>query len=121
MIPAFFRFYGTEGVLNLEPEVDGVDVRWRAHDLDDWERETVDEDEWTGPIQAAIEHVIESPETGDEPVLSARNALNATEIIFGIWESARRRGCVGFPLDIDDNPLQTMVESDDLDPASKER
>jgi len=61
-------------------------------------------------------NVVECIGTDDEPTLGARNALNSTEIIFGIWESARRRGRVDFPLDIDDNPLHAMVESGELTP-----
>ena len=37
-------------------------------------------------------------------------------MIFGAWESARRRGRVEFPLDIEDNPLEAMVESGELTP-----
>jgi len=46
------------------------------------------------------------------PLNSAENALNATEIIFaGYYESARRRGrVVDLPLDIEDNPLESMVD-----------
>ena len=38
-------------------------------------------------------------------------ALNATEIIFAIYESSRRRGRVDLPLTISDNPLVAMVEA----------
>jgi hypothetical protein len=43
--------------------------------------------------------------------LSARRALNATEIIFAIYECSRRRGRVDLPLTIADNPLAAMVEA----------
>ena len=49
--------------------------------------------------------------------LRAENALTATEIIFGCWESSRRHNCVDFPLSIEDNPLEAMVASGDLQPA----
>jgi hypothetical protein len=60
--------------------------------------------------------VIDALQTGREPELSARKALNATEIIFACYESSRRRGRVDLPLTISDNPLQQMVESGDLRP-----
>lgn len=120
LVPAFFRFIGTEGVLDLDPDDDEADLRWRADGDDDWTRQSVEEGEWTEPIGDAIAHVVECVETGEEPTLSARRALNATEIIFGVWESARRRGRVEFPLEIDDNPLHDMVESGDLDPEPAE-
>ena len=47
----------------------------------------------------------------------AENALTATEIIFGYWESSRRHNRVDFPLSIEDNPLEAMVASGDLQPA----
>ncbi|MAJ74952.1 glucose-fructose oxidoreductase, partial [Candidatus Poribacteria bacterium] len=53
---------------------------------------------------------------GTEPELSGRRALNATEIIFSIYESSRRRSRIDLPLDIDDNPLVEMVESGALQP-----
>jgi hypothetical protein len=49
--------------------------------------------------------------------LSARRALNATEIIFAIYESSRRRGRVDLPLTISDNPLAAMVEAGHLQPS----
>ncbi|MFB6206029.1 MAG: Gfo/Idh/MocA family protein [Haloglomus sp.] len=127
LVPAFFRFVGSEGVLDLEPdeasadggegdESEAADLRWRRHGDADWERESVTEGEWTDPIDDAIADVVRCVGTDEEPTLSARNALNATEIIFGVWESARRRGRVEFPLEIDDNPLHDMVESGALNP-----
>jgi predicted dehydrogenase len=62
-------------------------------------------------IDRAIADTADALDTGREPELSADNALQATELIFGCWESARRCGRVDFPLEIDDNPLKAMVES----------
>ncbi|WP_321112048.1 Gfo/Idh/MocA family protein [Halorussus salinisoli] len=59
---------------------------------------------------------------GEEPsVLSGENALRSTGLIFGCWESARRRGRVEFPLDIDDNPLDAMVETGEMNPTSAKK
>lgn len=38
----------------------------------------------------------------------------ATELIFATYESARRRARVHLPLDIEDSPLVSMLESGDL-------
>ena len=116
LVPGFFRFSGTEGTLDLGFREAAFDLRWRRDGDADWETESVEEGEWTEPITDAVAHVVECAETGEEPTLSARNALNSTEIIFGVWESARRRGRVDLPLDIDDNPLHAMVESGELTP-----
>jgi predicted dehydrogenase len=71
----------------------------------------------TGPstfIERAIDEVITALEENREPEVSAANALQATELIFACWESARRRGRVDLPLDISDNPLESMVEDGSL-------
>lgn len=64
----------------------------------------------------ALESVVTALDANETPLLDGKNALKATEIIFAIWESARRRGRVDFPLDICGNPLEEMVESGRLDP-----
>ncbi|WP_238717315.1 Gfo/Idh/MocA family protein [Natronorubrum halophilum] len=64
----------------------------------------------------AIDHVLECLESGTEPKLSGRIGLNTAEILFGGYESVRRRGRVDFPLEIDDNPLEAMVDSGELTP-----
>lgn len=114
-VPADMRFVGSDGVLEVGPEDAEADLRWRA-ESDEWTDETVEEGAWTDPIHDAVAHVVDCLETGDQPVIGAENALNSTEIIFGIWESARRRGRVDLPLEIDDNPLEAMVGSGALDP-----
>lgn len=68
----------------------------------------------------ALESVVSALDSDDDSPLAATNALKATEVIFGIWESARRRGRIEFPLTIDGNPLEEMVESGALDPSPAE-
>ncbi len=120
VIPAFMRIVGTDGTVDIEPEGDeNGDVRWRTSE-GSWKHESIEEDDWTEPIDSGIEHIVECLENGHEPELSAKNALNSTEIIFGIWESSRRRGRVDFPLEIDDNPLEAMVAAGDLPVTQKE-
>jgi predicted dehydrogenase len=72
-------------------------------------------------VERAIADVVESLDTGTESELSARTALDATELIFAGWESARRRGRVDLPLDIEDNPLEAMVQSGTLSPDAVEQ
>ncbi|WP_136600756.1 Gfo/Idh/MocA family protein [Salinigranum halophilum] len=62
----------------------------------------------------AIEELVAALREGTASELSARHALAAEELIFASWESARRRGRVDLPLDIEDNPLESMVETGDL-------
>jgi len=62
-------------------------------------------------MDRAIQDVVNAVRDGYTSELCAENALRATEIIFGTYESSRRRGRVEFPLDVDDNPLESMLES----------
>jgi hypothetical protein len=50
--------------------------------------------------------------------MEVERCLPATALIFGAWESVRRRGRVDVPLemDIEDNPLEDMVERGVLTP-----
>ena len=61
--------------------------------------------------ERAIEEVVTAMAEGREPEISGERSLRATEVAFAAWESARRRGRVDFPLDIENNPLEAMVES----------
>ncbi|OVE85829.1 Gfo/Idh/MocA family protein [Natronolimnobius baerhuensis] len=118
------RLIGTEGTIELGPSSDDEEedealpvLRIRRAGDDDWE--VVDTEDglhsWEF-IDRAIAENVRCLEEDEEPELSATNALNATEQIFATWESARRRGRVDLPLDIDDNPLDSMVEAGQLSP-----
>jgi len=67
-------------------------------------------------IDRAIEDIVAALAEGTTSELDVDNALRATEIIFGVWESSREHGRVEFPLDIEDNPLDAMIESGELNP-----
>ena len=111
LVASHHRLVGTDGEIEVLPD-DGPDIRVRRGD---GTRESLDID--GGPaIHRAVEHVVASLDAGVEPDLSAARALKSTEIIFAVWESARRRGRIDLPLDIEDNPLEAMVESGDLTP-----
>ena len=66
----------------------------------------------------SIGAAVDALETGEESPLSGRTGLNTAEVLFGGYESVRSRGRVDLPLDIDDNPLESMVESGALSPTS---
>jgi predicted dehydrogenase len=103
------RLLGTDGIIEVAMPV--VRVRGRG----DKEMRTITFPEekniggWT-PITWGIRDAVTCLETGREPELSARKALQATECIFATYESSRRRGRVTFPLDIEDNPLHAMLD-----------
>jgi predicted dehydrogenase len=107
------RLVGTDGTIEVKPDTDGL-IRYRSSDTDGWVTESPENDD--DKITLALAHVLECLSTGDDPVLSADNALRATEIIFGAWESARKRERIEFPLEYGGNALTEMVESGDLVP-----
>jgi predicted dehydrogenase len=63
--------------------------------------------------ERAVEEVVEALREDREPEISGRNALAGTELTFASWESTRRQGRVDLPLDIEDNPLETLIENRD--------
>ena len=65
-------------------------------------------------VGAAIQGNVDALLAGVEPELSARKALQATELIFATWESSRVRGRVDLPLEIEDSPLLAMIESGEI-------
>jgi predicted dehydrogenase len=71
-------------------------------------------------IERAIESVVRAVKEGKESELNARTALRGTELVFAAWESVRQRGRIDLPLEIEDNPLESMVESGKL-PVGRER
>lgn len=110
------RVQGTHGTI----EVTGSDptddpIRYSTPETTGWKTPTIPQAEQS-PLHRTISHIIECFEAGTEPTVSASNALIATEIILGTYESVRRRGRVDLPLDIDDNPLTSLVESGELSP-----
>jgi predicted dehydrogenase len=67
-------------------------------------------------IRRALQEVVDAIIEDRESSLSANNALVSTELIFGSWESARQCNSVELPLNIEDNPLESMVEDGRLRP-----
>ncbi|SFL43556.1 Predicted dehydrogenase [Halogranum rubrum] len=65
----------------------------------------------------AVAEILDALDERREPVLSGKRGLNTAEILFAGFESVRSRGRVDLPLDLDDNPLEAMVEDGDLTPA----
>jgi UDP-N-acetylglucosamine 3-dehydrogenase len=110
------RLIGTDGeiVLDNDREESALHVR---RDGDGWDAIDCDGEGLHGGNSRAIADALESIDGGPSE-LRAENALQSTSLIFGAWESVRRRGRVDDPLalDIDDNPLEAMVESGDLNP-----
>ncbi len=70
-----------------------------------------------GDTVLSVLDLIDCLTSGAEPRLSARKALQATELIFATYESSRRRGRVWLPLDVDDSALIAMLEQGQVGPG----
>jgi len=109
------RLMGTDGVIEIGvPE--GGQLRMLRSGKSRWEVPKLKE-AGNGTTLATID-IIESLREGREPELSGRKALMATELIFATYESSRRRAKITLPLDIDDSPLLSMLESGEVGPGA---
>ena len=133
LVDCHHRLVGSEGTIEIGRGFLGEGDDWPSlrvkRDGEGWENVDDDGDGLHGFetaeygdafIDRAIEDVIEALAAGRTSELDCRNAYRASEIIFGIWESSRRHGRVDLPLDIDDNPLDAMVDSGDVTPEPAE-
>lgn len=118
VVGAVSKLIGTHGEILIGVH-GGPALRYRKAGERDWTDVDTHGESIHGPhfIERAIADVVACLSEGRKCQLDAHNALIATEIIFGAYESSRRRARVDFPLDIEDNPLAAMVESGALKPA----
>jgi predicted dehydrogenase len=109
------RLTGSDGIIEVGGG-SGVALRMLSTRKKGWQNLDNEGEQVHGGhyITRAILDVVESLKTGREPELSARRALRATELIFATYESCRRRARVDLPLEVDDSPFLSMVESGDL-------
>ena len=112
-----FRLYGESGIIEIGwGPSPGPMLRFIKLGAADWIEVDCEGETLHGPgfIDRAIADVVDCVLAGRECELSARHAMNATEIIFGCYESSRRRARIDCPLDIDDNPLASMIDYGDV-------
>jgi len=112
------RLIGTEGTIEVGvPNGPALRVRRAGSGL--WETIDTGGESLHGPgyVERAIADTVDALLRDREPMLAARRALNATEIIFGIYESSRRHGRIDLPLTISDHPLVAMVRAGVLSPT----
>ncbi len=73
------------------------------------------------PMQGVVRNALDCLSSGAEPELSHRKALRASEIIFALYESVRRRARVELPLEgVTDNPFVTLLAEGALGASAKE-
>ena len=79
--------------------------------------------EWPAPVSAIgleIKDLMETIGTGALHPLDGENGRKITEVMIGIYESARRRSIVKFPVEVRDNPFLAMCETGDFPPQGDE-
>lgn len=125
LVDAAIRLAGTEGTIRidktdgpmLELERDGVrtDVDVNGETM----HGTPGDDGRLGSQfhDHAIEDVVDALRTGRKSQLSGHTGLQTANILFGGYESVRRRSRIDLPVDVDDNPLEAMVEDGALSPT----
>ena len=130
LVDCHHRLVGTDGTIEIgagwpNGETESQVLRIKRNGGREWIHVDCDGEGLHGPdsaeygrlyIDRAIRDVISVLDESGTSELNVHNAFNATAIIFGAWESARRRGRVDFPLEISDNPLDTLIESGALNP-----
>jgi UDP-N-acetylglucosamine 3-dehydrogenase len=109
------RLMGSEGTIEVI-DADGPAVRLCSADTaGEWQTFDVGSGiHDVGPIALGILDLVDALKTGREPVLAARKALQATEVIFATYESSRRRGRVELPLEVEDSAFLSMLEAGTL-------
>ncbi len=115
------RIVGSEGEIEVGAREPGAPVLRYRKTGGAWDAVDCGKEGLHGPgyIECALADVLAAVREDRVSELCARNALNATELIFGSWESVRRRGRVDLPLTISDNPIAAMVAAGDLTPAPR--
>jgi predicted dehydrogenase len=115
---------GTDGEIRIDSETGNMLEIRRAGDAE-WEAIGVDGETLHGTaadgdrygseyIDRAAAEVLAALREGRESELDAKNGLKTAEIIFGAYESARKRGRVDFPLDAEDNAFEALVAAGEL-------
>jgi UDP-N-acetylglucosamine 3-dehydrogenase len=111
------RIIGSDGVIEVRNEQ--PNVRIRAKGDADWRAVETSEGLHGGvAIDRAMADLVDSIGADRTPLLSSRHAIQSTEVIFAAYESSRRRGRVDLPLEIEDNPLHTMLEQGIVGPRA---
>ncbi len=106
------RLIGSSGF--IEVAWDGSYGRAVVYDEPQWQPPEVEEG---SPMPGVFRNLVDCLESGEEPELSARKALRATEVVFAIYESSRRRARIDLPLQAQDSALASMLEAGEVGPT----
>jgi UDP-N-acetyl-2-amino-2-deoxyglucuronate dehydrogenase len=83
----------------------------RVYSQPDWKPPVIEDSEDAHMI-GLVRDAIDCLESGREPEASCARALRASEIIYALYESVRRRARVELPLtNVPDNPLHALLDA----------
>jgi predicted dehydrogenase len=100
------RVIGEKGFIEMPWQ--GQIARAVAYDEPGWQPPQIEENKEAVMVET-IRHLVDCLDTRAESELGHRAALRATEVIFALYESVRRRARVELPIDIRDNPLLAIL------------
>jgi UDP-N-acetylglucosamine 3-dehydrogenase len=113
---AAHRLLGTEGILEVLWDapylrlLNGTSGGWKVIEQQD------DLHNWVA-IDRGIADVLDAIGSGRDSLLSAKYALQSTEIIFAAYESSRRRARIDLPLTVNDNAFFAMLSDGLISPG----
>jgi UDP-N-acetylglucosamine 3-dehydrogenase len=108
------RLIGTEGTLELHNTAPHLRLWTRSGYREITGPETgggLHGDSENNPNADNVVDLVNCLESKTTPLCDVSNALPTTEIIYAIYESARRRGRIDLPLTIEDSPLDAMIDA----------
>ena len=104
-----FHVIGTDGIIDVNLP-GGPSLRLMSADTDGW---IVPELEPCDPRKAEMVELISAIEEGREHISSGQVGKNGLEIIMAVFESSRSRRLVNLPMDVQENPLEEMMNKRD--------
>ncbi len=102
-----FHLFGSEGVIDVNIP-GGPPVRLLSSGGSGWEIPNIEQP--VNPTTMKVIDFVNAVSEGREPVSSGRIARQILEVMIGVFESARRRALIEFPVLVKDFPLKTMMD-----------
>lgn len=108
-MPTGMRLMGEKGF--IEVDWGGQYGRAVVYDHPGWRPPSTAEEDADAGMKAMVADLYDALEHKTTPELDYHKALRATEIIFALYESARRRTRIELPLQSRDNPCHALLDS----------
>ncbi len=116
------RLIGTDGIIEVgvtSPESQGESPTLRILNAKSggWKEIPTSENiHADAAVSRGIADVLDALKNGRESQLSARRALQTSQVIMASYESSRRRGRVDLPLDVEESPLLAVLREENAVP-----